>query len=483
MMASPMSASPAEITAAAAQLPAFPLAEAARSLQQIEAAFAEAAKRAVDLLVLPECAYPAYLLGSPEHYAESGCLTSDQFLSRLGKLVAEAGLHAVCGFVERRDEKLHNAAALLGPDGATLGVHRKSFLWGDDLKCFSPGESIDVFDSDLGPIGIAICADLRSPEIMASLVDQGARLVAVPTCWVNVATESGRYSNPQPEFLIEARGREFGVPLVCANKFGMESPDLGYCGMSMIVAGDGETLAQAEPDREAMLVSSVKLGGAPGREVPHWAAVRILTPEDPIEPAADAQRSITVAAIPDVLVEADRGRLTDSDVLERLAVQNVDVVIARMTPGTRSAAFELHLRAMGMTAITAASDCRVMYEPFGSFGCVEAEEVMSFAPLRALALDGAALLVGLSVPGEPTILRARAMENRCWLAATQERSATIVAPNGAITACGSATDPEPVVATLDLNDAANKLVFTNTHIWDQRRPEVYAAATHLGLDV
>lgn len=483
MMASPMSASPAEITAAAAQLPAFPLAEAGRSFQQIEAAFAEAAKRDVDLMVLPECAYPAYLLGSPEHYAESGCLTSDQFLSRLSKLVVKAGLHAVCGFVERRDGKLHNAAVLLGPDGAVLGVHRKSFLWGDDLKCFSPGERIEVFDSDLGPIGIAICADLRSPEILAALVDQGARLVAVPTCWVNVAAESGRYSNPQPEFLIEARAREFGVPLVCANKFGTESRDLGYCGMSLIMAGDGQTLAQAEPEQEALLVAKVKPVGAIGRDVPYWAAARILTPEDPIEPAADAHRSITVAAVPDVLVEADRGRLTDPDILDRLSKQNVDVVVARMTPGARSAEFELHLRAMGMTAITAASDCRVMYEPFGSFGCVETEQVMSFAPLRALALDGAALLVALSAPDEQTILRARAMENRCWLAATHDRGATIVAPNGAITACGSATDPEPVVATLDLNAASNKLVFANTHIWDQRRPEVYAAATHMGLDV
>ena len=483
MIAYPMSASPAEITAAAAQLPAFPLTEAARSLEQIEAAFAQAAKRDVELLVLPECAYPAYLLGSPEQYTESGCLTSDQFLTQLGKLTAKAGLHSVCGFVERRDEKLHNAAALIGPDGSVLGVHRKSFLWGDDLTCFAPGESIEVFDSKLGPIGIAICADLRSPEVMAALVDQGARLVAVPTCWVNVATDPGRYSNPQPEFLIEARAREFGVPLVCANKFGTESPDLGYCGMSLIMAGDGQTLAQAEPDQETLLVSRVTLGGAIGRDVPHWAAVRILTPEEPIEPAADAQRSVTVAAIPDVLVEADRGRLTDSEILDRLAKQDVDVVVARMTPGVRSAAFELHLRAMGMTAITAPSDCRVMYEPFGSFGSVEAEQVMSFAPLRALALDGAALLVALSAPDEPTILRARAMENRCWLAATHDRSATIVAPNGTITACGSAANPQPAVATINLNEAANKLVFAHTDIWDQRRPEVYAAATHLGLDV
>ena len=483
MIAFPMSVSPAEITVAAAQLPAFPLAEAARSLRQIQAAFAEATKRNVDLLVLPECAYPAYLLGSPKLYAESGCLTSDQFLSRLGKLAATAGLHVVCGFVERRDQKLHNAAVLLGPDGAVLGVHRKSFLWGDDLKCFSPGESIDVFDSKLGPIGIAICADLRSPEIMASLVDQGARLVAVPTCWVNVAAKSGGYSNPQAEFLVEARAREFGVPLVCANKFGMESPDLGYCGMSLIMAGDGTILGQAEPDREQLLVAEVKPVDGIGRDVPHWAAVRILTPEDPIAPAADGQRPITVAAVPDVLVEADRGRLTDAGILDQFATQDVDVVVARMTPGTRSAAFELHLRAMGMTAITAPSDCRVMYEPFGSFGCVEAEHVMSFAPLRALALDGAALLVALSAADEPTVLRSRAMENRCWLAVTHDRGATIVAPNGAITACGSTANPEPVVATIDLSESANKLVFADTHIWDQRRPEVYAAATHLGLDV
>jgi predicted amidohydrolase len=57
-------ASPRTIRVAAAQLPANNLANAQKSLGQIEQAIADAAAKDVDLLVLPECAYPAYCLGS-----------------------------------------------------------------------------------------------------------------------------------------------------------------------------------------------------------------------------------------------------------------------------------------------------------------------------------------------------------------------------------------------------------------------------------
>jgi len=63
-----MTCTPEVITVAAGQIRARLMNEASATLADIEAAIGQAAQRRADLLVLPECAYPAYLLGSAETY-------------------------------------------------------------------------------------------------------------------------------------------------------------------------------------------------------------------------------------------------------------------------------------------------------------------------------------------------------------------------------------------------------------------------------
>jgi predicted amidohydrolase/predicted N-acetyltransferase YhbS len=44
------------------------------------------------------------------------------------------------------------------------------------------GTDLDVIPTDCGPIGVAICYDSEFPEVTRHLVDQGARILFVPTC-------------------------------------------------------------------------------------------------------------------------------------------------------------------------------------------------------------------------------------------------------------------------------------------------------------
>ena len=93
----------------------------------------------------------------------------------------------------------------------------------------------------------------------------------MPTCWVNVAREPQRYENPQPEYLIEARAREFGVPFACANKFGMETDKVGYCGRSLITGRDGAVLYEGPGHGEALGVAEVEPRAASEPDVsPGW---------------------------------------------------------------------------------------------------------------------------------------------------------------------------------------------------------------------
>jgi len=206
------------ITVAAGQLSARLMNEASTTLDAIERMVAQAAEQGVQLLVLPECAYPAYLLGSIQSYRIGDHLSGKAFVARLCDLAARYSLHIVSGFVEDTEQALYNSAVFIDSTGREIGRRRKIFLWHVGHEWYSPGDKICAFDSALGRIGIIICAETRVPEILATLVADGAELMAMPTCWVNTANEPGKYANIQTEYLIEARAREFGIPFVCADK-------------------------------------------------------------------------------------------------------------------------------------------------------------------------------------------------------------------------------------------------------------------------
>src|SRR5690606_32926303 len=150
-------------------------------LESIESAIIRAARMRVQLLVLPECAYPAYLLGSITSYRAGDHLTGEQFVGWLCQRAARHRLHIISGFVEDKGEGLCNAAVLIDDRGRELGRSRKRFLWHAAHDWFQPGEEVRAFDTALGRIGVVICAEARVPEITATLVAAGAEIIALPT--------------------------------------------------------------------------------------------------------------------------------------------------------------------------------------------------------------------------------------------------------------------------------------------------------------
>jgi predicted amidohydrolase len=47
------------------------------------------------------------------------------------------------------------------------------------------GSSVDVIQTDIGPIGVLICYESEFPELGGRLVDEGARIIFVPFCTDN----------------------------------------------------------------------------------------------------------------------------------------------------------------------------------------------------------------------------------------------------------------------------------------------------------
>lgn len=468
-----MSAPPAILRVAAAQLPATRLAEGPRALDLIDAAIADAAARGVDLLVLPEGAYPSYYLPGVAEFREAGLMPNRDFLAWLGERARRHHLHLICGYVEDQGDGLCNAAALVDDVGEVVGIARKSFLWGDDNRVFRPGDRLEVFDTRIGRIGIAICADVRAPETTAGLAALGAQLIAVPTCWVNVKRRPGEYYNPQPDFLIEARGLEIGLPFVCANKVGVETDTLSYCGFSLITDANARVLAKAPPDAPALLCAEVQPAPPRPPAIPGWARSRLFDSAPAEQAAVEADEPVRIAAIPSAsLIHADGGM----ELLRRLAADGVVAAVSALPSMAAADDVALLARTLGIELVSYAEPERMRLAAFGGYAALSGDDVRSFAPTRALTLDGAAVLFVIHPPDALPLLRARAVENRVVLAAAGAETAFILGPDGAVLARTSSNPCEPVTATVDLTSVRDKTVFPGTHIFEQRKPRAYAAA-------
>jgi len=225
------------------------LGEKERNLATCFARMEEAATAGAQLLVLPECAIPGYMFESGDEalpYAEEIPGPSTEALERES---ARLGLYVVCGLLERDGDVLHNAAVFVGPDGL-IGSYRKTHLpfLGVD-RFVVPGDTLPVFDTPLGRIGIEICYDLRFPEVTRTLALKGADMVAHPTNFPMAA-------RIQTELITVARAAENRIYLLTANRVGKERRG-EFCGWSQIVDPYGKRLAEADEREEKLLVGEV----------------------------------------------------------------------------------------------------------------------------------------------------------------------------------------------------------------------------------
>lgn len=209
-----------------------------------------------DLVILPELWNSgAFDVETARRVAEP---LDGPLVSSLSAVARDRGIWLHGGsFTELADDGRHfNTAVLFSPDGSLAATYRKIHLFGfseGETTLMTAGEEIVVVDSPLGRTALATCYDLRFPELFRRFVDAGATAVLLTSGW-----PSPRISHWQ--VLTRARAIENQLLVVACNEVGVHG-GMTLGGHSVVVAADGEVVAEASAD-ETVISADVDVSRA-----------------------------------------------------------------------------------------------------------------------------------------------------------------------------------------------------------------------------
>jgi predicted amidohydrolase len=167
-----------------------PPANLARAVDAVRRAAAQKCK----LVVLPECLDVGWTDPSAQELAQP---IPGPHAERLMQSARDQKMFVAAGLVERAGNRLYNAAILIGPTGDILLHHRKINELDIALDLYAVGDRIGVVETELGILGLNICADnfASSLAIAHVLARMGGQVLLSPSSW---AVDADHDNTPEP---------------------------------------------------------------------------------------------------------------------------------------------------------------------------------------------------------------------------------------------------------------------------------------------
>jgi predicted amidohydrolase len=204
------------------------------NLEKAVAGLQRVRRRDAHLAVLPEMWSTGYDYKRLAELAEE----TPRVVEALQAITAELGMVTVGSLAEKDGGAIYNTAFVVD-SGEVVGTYRKLHLFstmGEDRYLTAGGGTL-VVDTSVGRLGVAICYDLRFPELFRKLALAGAEILCLPAEWPKPRQEHWRT-------LLQARAIENQLFVAAANSCGLQGK-LDFFGMSLLLAPRGEVLAES----------------------------------------------------------------------------------------------------------------------------------------------------------------------------------------------------------------------------------------------
>ena len=218
------------------------------NLAEAERLISDAVTKGSKLVVLPE---NFYLMGHSELDKvelgeEEGGGPIQQFLSGQA---AKHGIWLVGGTIPLKsndNNKVRASCLLYNDKGEQVARYDKIHLFDVDVpdsaerymesETIEPGEQVVVVDTPFGRLGLAICYDLRFPELFRAMIDQGMEILALPSAFTAVTGKA------HWEPLVRARAIENVCYIVASGQGGYHANGRETHGDSIIIEPWGGVL-------------------------------------------------------------------------------------------------------------------------------------------------------------------------------------------------------------------------------------------------
>lgn len=202
-----------------------------------------------DLIILPETwttGFADEIFHNAEDYAES---EGGKTLALIKELAEEYNVWFAAGTILENDgNEIYNTSFLINRKGKIAGKYRKNHLFSveDEDTGIKPGNRNPVFQTELGPVALMTCYDIRFSELALNYAVKGAKTIIVVANFPKPRLNHWRV-------LLQARAIENQMYIIACNRSGK-----GYFGHSMIIDPWGDVLEEAG-EEETILNATVDL--------------------------------------------------------------------------------------------------------------------------------------------------------------------------------------------------------------------------------
>lgn len=172
----------------------------------------------------------------------------DRVLAAVRDAAAKHGVWVHLGSLALKGEddgRFVNRGFVIDGSGDIRARYDKLHLFDVDLPtgerwresdAYAPGAGAAVVETPLGKLGLAICYDLRFPDLFRALTDAGATLLAVPAAFTRPTGQAHWH------VLLRARAIEAGVHVIAAAQTGEHEDGRATYGHSLAIDPWGEVL-------------------------------------------------------------------------------------------------------------------------------------------------------------------------------------------------------------------------------------------------
>lgn len=245
------------------------------TLDKTAAMIREAARQGAQIVLLPEMFSCPY---SGRYFHAFAAQGHEPLLAALSEWAKENKVLLVGGSIpESEGGRLYNSAFVFGPDGRQLARHRKTHLFDVDIPgmrfkesdTFSAGGEITVFDSPYGRFGLAVCFDVRFPELFRAMAERGAQGVFLPA-------QFNRKTGPMAwELLLRARAADNQLFVAGCSAARYVGFDYECWGHSTVTDPFGRVLATCDETEQILYADmDLSLVEEARRQIPTLSALR-----------------------------------------------------------------------------------------------------------------------------------------------------------------------------------------------------------------